>query len=186
VRNANTTSAFVPNTVHAAADSVRDVFPDDEFWVVQVFAAYEPHPDEDKDPPSPDPEDPTVAYGESIGLNLRQSGPAAIYLETIRDREPNPIIPRALATMPSEEQLPRVVAHEVFHRLSGLRHNQKYGYRPRLPGGDLDRDAGDVGLLDQGLTNNDFSKMQEYILTPAQLHLVRGQSAPEKEPKTLK
>ncbi len=88
-------------------NSVRDITSVADFWVVQVFAAYEWIADEDLDPilgmaESPQTGNTFVEVGES---------PTNIYLETIRDASLN--YPGAKSAAVLRE---RVVLHEVIHR----------------------------------------------------------------------
>ncbi|MGI8978289.1 MAG: hypothetical protein ACR2FY_03595 [Pirellulaceae bacterium] len=96
-------------------NAVRDVDSRKDFWVIQVFAAYEYDPRNDYDPLLGVAE--TAILGNTA-FGAGTKAPVNVYLETIRDVGAN--FPGAV----DEERLRRrVVVHESLHRFGHLSHD---------------------------------------------------------------
>ena len=149
VRNLTTDAAF------EAGNSVRDVASTQDFWVIQVFGAYEG--DEDR---SNDGGEDESDYGFAPGLagaTIGQ-GPSIVYTETVRDGAAE------AAGLAEDALLNRVALHESLHRF-GLLHT--------FPNGD----SGPLDLDHNFSTDPDADLLNR--LTAAQLHAVQSAVHPK-------
>lgn len=91
----------------ANGDSVRDVRSEVDYWVVQVFAAYEFTQQRDHDPLH-------SAFLGGRALGLGHDKPTVIYTETMRDVSATNV--QECGALPPPGHLTRAVVHEVAHR----------------------------------------------------------------------
>ncbi|MGI8980813.1 MAG: dockerin type I domain-containing protein [Pirellulaceae bacterium] len=136
-------------------NTVRDVPSRDNYWVIQVFAAYDGGVGEDLD---------TVGEAEYLAWTDHANPgddelrvPVVLYLETLRDylANSNHIAPPREELQSPQVYIGRIVLHEVVHRF-GMPHGIG--------------NAWDVGVLK---VSNLFKSDAENALVPIQIHMIR-------------
>jgi hypothetical protein len=143
-----------------AIDAIRDVESLNDYWTIQVMAAYDPDSGKDNDPESQGTE-----LGEAVDLG--GDGPTVIFTESIRDTQLDPdnlpfCGPAEAKVPPPDGLLERVIIHEIVHRFD-LPHVRPL---PNPPG------PGDEGILSyQVAFCGDAGTMS---LTKRQLRIVQG------------